>query len=73
MVAAGKTKLLSIRSLMALLADPTHQYLRVHLIEGCRQVGNHAGKGDVVTSISTVTENIGEDSYELGHATRQFF
>ena len=56
-----------------LLLDFTHQCLRVHLIKGCRQVGNHTRKGNVVTSIPTITENVGEDPYELGYATRQLF
>ena len=63
----------SIRSLMMILTGPTHQCLRVHLVEGCRQVGDHASQGDVMTSIPVITQNVGEDSNKLGYATCQLF
>ena len=59
--------------LMEFRPDHTHQCLRINLVKGCRQVRNHPSEGDVVTSISMVTENVGEDSNELWYATSQFF
>ena len=66
-------ELFSAQSQMVLHPDPTHQCLRVHLVKGYRQVRNHASEGNVMTGISAITENVGEDSYEPGHATCQFF
>ena len=60
-------------SLTMIPTEHTHQYLRVHLVEGCRQVGDHASQGDVMSGIPAIMQNIGEDSHKLGYATRQFF
>jgi len=60
-------------ALMGFRPDLTHQCLRINLVKGCRQVRNHSSEGDVVTSVSAVAENIGEDSDELWYATGQIF